>query len=185
MRLHLPSLAHTIRNRNTSNAKAVRALHASNRWAITGTPIQNKLTDLASILEFLRVYPFSDPHVFDAEISKPWQESDEQGVLRLKKLVNFVSLCRSRAVINLPKQIDEIHRLNFSAAERAMYDSARDKTASMLDNAICEEYTQRGLYLNALRWLNTLRYICNHGLVNARQDDSMDACLDDEVPSCT
>lgn len=151
MRLHSLSVAHTIRNQGTTNAKAVCALHASNRWAVSGTPIQNKLTDLASIFEFLRVYPFSDPHIFDVEISKPWQESDQQGVLRLKKLVNSVTLCRSRAAINLPKRVDEIHWLEFSATERTIYNSARDQTASMLDNAICEDYTQRGLYLNALR----------------------------------
>jgi hypothetical protein len=62
-----------------------------------------------------------------------------------------------------------------------MYNSARDQTASMLDNAICEDYTQRGMYLNALRWLNTLRYICNHGLVNTKPEDPKD----NEVPSST
>jgi SWI/SNF-related matrix-associated actin-dependent regulator of chromatin subfamily A3 len=131
------------------------------------------------------VYPFSDPHIFDVEISKPWQESDQQGVLSLKKLVNSVTLCRSRAAINLPKRVDEIHRLEFSAAERTIYNSARDQTALMLENAICEDYTQRGLYLNALRWLNTLRYICNHGVVSMKQKDPKDKCLDDEVPSST
>ncbi|KAJ8067482.1 hypothetical protein OCU04_004826 [Sclerotinia nivalis] len=175
--------AHVIRNRGTSKAKSVCALYASNRWAITGTPIQNKLTDLASIIEFLRVFPFSDPETFNIEISQPLQESDQQGLLRLKKLVNSVSLCRPRAVINLPSRTDEIHRLTFTDAEQDLYNSARASTAGMLENAMSEEFTQKGLYLNALRWLNKLRLICNHGVIAGKQESFDDFNTDGDVPN--
>lgn len=49
--------AHVIRNRSTKKYKAMADLSASIRWCITGTPIQNSLRDLGSLVEFLRV-PF-------------------------------------------------------------------------------------------------------------------------------
>ena len=163
-------LAHKIQNHTTSIAKASCALLATHRWAISGTPIQNRLKDLASIFQFLRIYPFDNLRVFDREIAKPWMRSDRKGFLRLKSLVNSIALCRTKDIIALPSRIDKIHRLEFSVAERARYDSAKARTTRLLDNAIAVDYTKRGTYLNALQWLNALRLICNHGLLYSNRD---------------
>jgi SWI/SNF-related matrix-associated actin-dependent regulator of chromatin subfamily A3 len=167
-----------IQNRKTSIAKACCAVNAVNRWALSGTPIQNRLTNLASIFEFLKVYPFSDPTIFDVEITKPWLCGDQQGVLRLKSLVNYTTLCRTTGVINLPERVDQIHHLEFSAAEQEVYDAAKIRTAGMLDDAILGGSSQRGLYLNALQWLNTLRLICNHGVLESRRTQTQLARAD-------
>ena len=161
--------AQTIQNQRTSVAQASCALHARHRWAVSGTPIQNKLSDLASIFKFLRVYPFGDPRVFDLEISQPWLRADQQGILRLKTLVNFITLCRTKAVVDLPKRFDQVHLLEFSPEENEIYESAKMRTAQLLDNAIAINYTQRGTYLNALKWLNALRLICNHGVMHSKR----------------
>ncbi len=137
---------------------------------MSGTPIQNRLTDLASIFEFLKVYPFSNPKVFDAEISQLWQKSDRDGILRLKRLVNLVTLCRTKAVVDLPRRVDEVHHLDFSPAEHKIYEAAKSRTAQMLDHALSIDYTQRMTYLNALQWLNKLRLICNHGVLHSIRD---------------
>ena len=136
---------------------------------MTGTPIQNKLTDLASVLQFLRVYPFSDPKIFDSEILKPWLRSEKQGFLRLKALVNCVVLCRTKVIIDLPKRSDEIHYLSFSAAENSIYETAKIRTSRLLDTAIATDYARRGTYINALQWLNALRLICNHGILHSKR----------------
>lgn len=72
-------------------------------------------------------------------------------------------------MISLPTHVDQIHRLGFSPAEREMYDAAKARTADMLDDAISSGSTRRGLYLNALQWLNALRLICNHGVLETRR----------------
>ena len=162
-------LAHIIRNRTTSVAEGACAVHATNRWAITGTPIQNKLTDLASIFEFLQVYPFCSALVFKHEILRPWQSSDPKGFMRLNTLIGYIVLCRDKDAIELPPRVDETRRLDFSAAESALYDSTKLRTARLLDVAIAKDFTQRGTYLNALQWLNTLRLICNHGVMHPRR----------------
>jgi len=164
-------VAHTIRNRSTSRAQAAYAVHATHRWAISGTPIQNRLTDFASLIEFLRVHPFSDPKTFDTEIAKPWSRSTEEDLAKLKKLVNYMSLCRPKSVVKLPTREDEIHSLDFTPSERELYENAKQRTKKKLDDALATNPMQSGKYVNALQWLNQLRLICNHGHLQSKKGD--------------
>ena len=52
--------AHQIRNPRSQTAMSVCKLKAAKRWAVTGTPIQNKELDLYSLIRFLRVDPFDE-----------------------------------------------------------------------------------------------------------------------------
>lgn len=164
--------AHTIRNRSTAMARAACTVRATSRWAITGTPIQNRVTDFSSLLEFLKVHPFSDPKIFDAEVARPWLKSAEKDSSRLKMLVRCISLCRSKKVIDLPPRVDLVRYLDFSPSEQSWYDQARKGTIQRLDEALSSNPLKSGQYLNALQWLNELRLICNHGLAQRSRTPS-------------
>ncbi|RFU23988.1 hypothetical protein B7463_g12351, partial [Scytalidium lignicola] len=160
--------AHIIQNPQSQLAQACYALRSTRRWAITGTPIQNKLTDFASIVKFLRVHPYSDQRIFEKEILKPWQNrhgTDTKGFLRLKSLVRAITISRTKAVIQLPSRVDEIHHLNFSPAEREKYEAAKAQSRALFEEAISSGH-QAGKTFNALCLLNILRLICNHGLLD-------------------
>jgi DNA repair protein RAD16 len=51
--------AHRIKSRNTGTAKSAYALSAEMKWCLTGTPLQNRVGDLCSLLRFMRVPPYS------------------------------------------------------------------------------------------------------------------------------
>lgn len=161
------SKAHMVQNSDSQLAQACYALRSTRRWAITGTPIQNKLTDLASIIRFLRVYPYSDKRIFIDNISRPFQNcrtSDAQGFLRIKTLVRAITLSRTKAVIDLPHRADETHHLDSTPAERVKYETEKIRVNGSLEEVIPTE-NPVGRTFNALTLLNRLRSICNHGII--------------------
>ncbi|KAH7343013.1 SNF2 family N-terminal domain-containing protein [Rhexocercosporidium sp. MPI-PUGE-AT-0058] len=159
--------AHIIQNRSAAITKAACAIDAQHRWAVTGTPIQNRLTDLASLFQFLQVYPYSNPLVFDREILRSWQNNDKEGCLRVKTLVNFVTLYRTTAVICLPLRNDLVHYLDFNLAESQLYKNTKIRTEQVVRDAIGNP--KKGVYMNALQWLTKLRLICNHGTMQQQR----------------
>lgn len=165
----LTIIAHTIRNRATSMANACCEVDATCRWAITGTPIQNRITDLGSLLGFLKVYPFSNAKIFDSEIIKPWLKSSAQDISRLKRLIKCTSICRTKSIINLPKREDKIYNLDFSFEEREYYERKKASTIQQLGNALSSCPPKPGQYINALQRLNELRLICNHGTSHSKR----------------
>jgi SWI/SNF-related matrix-associated actin-dependent regulator of chromatin subfamily A3 len=156
--------AHVIQNRQSNLAQACCGIRSIRRWAISGTPIQNKLTDFASIVKFLQVYPYSEDRVFEDDISRPWQNGDPQGFLRLKTLVRSITIGRNKSVVCLPPRIDEIRYLDFTQEEHQKYELAKIQTVAMLEEAISSTNQQKNTF-NALERLNTLRLICSHGLL--------------------
>ncbi|KAH6714003.1 SNF2 family N-terminal domain-containing protein [Leptodontidium sp. MPI-SDFR-AT-0119] len=154
--------AHTIQNSQSHLAQACCALRSDRRWAITGTPIQNKLTDFASIVKFLQVYPYCKQETFEEHISRPWGRGDNQGFLRLKTLVRAITIARTKAVVDLPQRRNFIHHLDFTTAEQQMHEDAKQQTVALLRDAV-SSFNQARTAFNALQRLNTLRLICSHG----------------------
>jgi SWI/SNF-related matrix-associated actin-dependent regulator of chromatin subfamily A3 len=141
---------------------------------MTGTPIQNRVSDFASLLEYLHIHPFSNPKTFDSEIAKPAFREDDPDPTPLRKIVNCISLCRTKAVISLPTRTDELRFLEFSPKEQEYYDIVKQSTIQKMDEALAQNPLAPSQYLNALQWLNELRLICNHGLAHSRKAPDRD-----------
>ncbi|KAI1388866.1 SNF2 family N-terminal domain-containing protein [Hypoxylon trugodes] len=159
--------AHFIRNGNSNMAGAVCALESVSRWAVTGTPIQNRLSDLASLLKFVRVYPYTDPKQFEADISRPWKSGeDEEAVRRLKRLAECLLLRRPKAIINLPPRRDQVYPVEFTPEERLSYERLRQQTIAHIEEALrCGTgMSMSHGYINALQHIESLRLFSNLGL---------------------
>ncbi len=171
-----------IQNMQSQLAQACCSLKSQKRWVVTGTPIQNKLTDLASLMKFLQVYPYSNEHLFDEDISKPWRKGDPIGWLRLKTLIRSIVLSRSRAIMHLSSRRDVLYHLEFSPLEFLHYEAAKKKTVEILRQAISKSNST--YVFNALQLFNVLRLICNHGLLAGKleQGETLSARIDRNEP---
>ena len=145
------------------------SLNAHCRWAVTGTPVQNKLTDLGTLLYFLRIHPFDDPSYFDKEFLRPWRTNLDPSVLdRLRALVRFITLRRSKEVLRLMPRENLVQYLQFSSSEREVYDNVKTRTRDTFPELLGPQAVTKPNYFNVLAWIDNLRKICNHGLIHKR-----------------
>ena len=100
--------AHTIKNKSTKGAQAACALRARYRWALTGTPVQNNLDELQSLIKFLRIEPFDDIAVWKQKIDLPMKQGREALALqRLGALMSVIMLRRTKDVLKKDQQKED------------------------------------------------------------------------------
>ena len=165
--------AHMIREQSTRQSQAICALSAQRRWAVTGTPVQNRLDDLGALIKFLRLKPFSDKGGFSQFILSPFKMADPEILPKLRLLVDTITLRRLKDRIDLPPRHDEIVRLPFSEDEGILYEwFARDSDQKM---KIIAGESKKGLggrtYVHILRAIMRLRLICAHGRELLSEED--------------
>lgn len=154
-------------------AQAALALRAGRRWAVTGTPVQNGLSDMFSLFRFIQVYPYSDRSIFDQHIITPWTTGDrENAIQRLKKLLQYIMLRRPASIISLPDRTDRVISLTFDAQEREKYQQLAQATIHCLDDLLHSNSTPGG-YKNVVTKINALRMACNLGF--QRKNNSQDS----------
>jgi len=127
--------AHTIKNRATLAARAACALDADRRWALTGTPIQNRLTDLYSLLRFLHVEPWGDVSFFNSFLAKPFASQSPRAMEIVQVILSSLLLRREkhtrdrdgRPIVDLPPKVLDTQYLAFSQAEREIYNSVYER----------------------------------------------------------
>lgn len=95
---------------------------------MTGTPLQNRIGDIAALCQFLRLDPYEDRDIFNKDITDPWKCGDhELAVSRLKRLLGFVLLRRNQGTVKLPKRTDLRITLQLSQEERVLYNSVETR----------------------------------------------------------
>ncbi|PHH83049.1 hypothetical protein CDD83_3071 [Cordyceps sp. RAO-2017] len=158
--------AHMIREQSTLQFKAICRLQAERRWAVTGTPVQNRLDDLAALLGFLRLHPFDERLKFNRFIVEPFKACDPEIVPKLRILVDTITLRRLKDRIDLPPREDLVVRLEFSEDERAIYDlfarNAQDRV-KILAGSNVNRALGGNAYIHILKAILRLRLLCAHG----------------------
>lgn len=139
----------------TLRAKAICALRGRLRWIISGTPIQNKWEDLASLLSFLRVYPDQDIR----SIATMLRHGGANPVLR--SILASLCLRRSKLATDLPSRRDTTHKVDFDAEDAYLYNSINLRITGFLEQQANQ--TNLRSYSNILTKINSLRQICNLG----------------------
>ena len=109
--------------------RTVAEIAARSRWCLTGTPVQNRLEDVGSLLAFLRVSPFHSLSTFRKHVSLPFDEGGKRrqlAVQRFKTLLDDSCLRRTKDVLHLPHEQTCTRAIDLSPAERLLYDRTSD-----------------------------------------------------------
>lgn len=166
--------AHMIREPATLQFKSIIRLQADRRWAVTGTPVQNRLEDLASLLAFLRLHPFDQRVNFTRHIVEPFKLCEPEVVPKLRILVSTITLRRLKDKIDLPPREDLLVRLDFSPEELSVYKmferNAKDRV-SVLAGVRNGPALGGNTYIHILKTILRLRLLCAHGKDLLNNDD--------------
>ena len=152
--------AQYIKNPKTKNAKSVKSLTCKHRLALTGTPIENGLSELWSIFDFLLPGYLCSLEYFTHTFGKPIEiEGDEAKQAQLKKMVSPFILRRTKKEVlkDLPDKVEKDLWLDFDKEERKLY---------LANLALVNEELQAQLKMDnvdsilILSMLTKLRQIC-------------------------
>ena len=173
--------AHTIKNRNAKATQACYALRAEYRWCLTGTPMQNNLDELQSLIKFLRIKPYNDLSVWKEQITRPM--SSGRGGVAMKRLQFYLKAFMKRRTKDVLKEEGALNPggkpskdgssngfkitarrvesvlAEFSPEERRFYDRLEQRTDKSLEQMMGGEKMN---YASALVLLLRLRQACNH-----------------------
>ena len=154
--------AQAVKNHLTRAAKAVRQIPALQKLALTGTPVENHLGELWSILDAVNPGLYGSHHQFSERYAKPIQrDGDPEATAALRTLTQPFILRRTKAdktlLPELPDKIEQIAWATLTREQAAMYQAVVDQ---LLADAQAETgMRRRGLVLAAL---TRLKQICNH-----------------------
>jgi len=194
--------AHSIKNRNAKSTKAVCALEAEYRWCLTGTPMQNNLDELQSLIHFLRIKPYNQLDVWRAQITQPMNSG--RGGLAIRRLRAFLSAFMKRRTKDVLKQDGALKNgangavksntgfkivkrtvenveAEFNEREKAFYSRLEARTDKSLSLMMAGSQMS---YASALVLLMRLRQACNHPqLLGADLSKEQDAMAGSQTPS--
>lgn len=154
--------AQNIKNPTTAQTKAILKLRTRHRLALTGTPVENRLTDLWSIFNFLNPGYLGTQARFRHGFELPVQrDHDPVRTSMLKRLVEPFILRRLKSdksiIRDLPKKVEAIQYCNLGKEQAALYETVVREVERNLEDQ--EGIGRQGLMLSTLM---KLKQICNH-----------------------
>ena len=155
--------AQNIKNPETKQAKAARTLEADYRIALTGTPVENNVGDLWSIMEFLNPGFLGSQAGFKRNFFIPIQaERDPEAARKLKEITGPFLLRRlktdSSIISDLPEKMEMKTYCTLTKEQASLYAAVLEDIEEAMEEA--EEGIQRkGIILSAL---SRLKQVCNH-----------------------
>jgi SNF2 family DNA or RNA helicase len=174
--------AHTVKNRNAKTTKACYALKSEYRWCLSGTPMQNNLDELQSLIKFLRIRPYDKLGEWKDHIERPMKNG--QGHIALRRLHSVLrcfmkrrtkDILREDGALNpggAPSAPGEVSSTGFKVTERKIVSIEADFTPAerelyrgleaRADKSIELMMKSKVDYANAFTLLLRLRQACNH-----------------------
>ena len=156
--------AQAIKNQRTQNAVAVKRLVADTRLVLSGTPIENGVADLWSIMDFLMpryLGPYDDFRIrYEEPVAAGGQAAEEaQRRLRAKLHPFLLRRVKRDVAADLPDKIRSVTYCALSPDQRRLYDTLRDDLRAKMRGLVREKGFERSKF-EVLALLMRLRQVC-------------------------
>jgi SNF2 family DNA or RNA helicase len=154
--------AQAVKNSLSRAAKAVRRLEAGHRVALTGTPVENRLAELWSIMDFLNPGLLSSSEVFRTRYAIPVERYGQtEPAERLRAVTRPYVLRRLKTdptiIDDLPEKIEIKQYCQLTTEQASLYQSIVDDMLEKIENT--QGIERRG---NVLAAMAKLKQVCNH-----------------------
>ena len=153
--------AQFIKNQNAQASRSVRIVDSDFRLALTGTPIENHLGELWSILDYLMPGFLYTYNRFQKEYETPVAaDHDKDALTRLRRIVHPFILRRlkSQVLKELPEKLEEVVTIRLEDDQKKLYDASAEELRRMLGKTSQQEF--RSGKLQFLSRLTRLRQLC-------------------------
>ncbi|EAA28265.2 P-loop containing nucleoside triphosphate hydrolase protein [Neurospora crassa] len=132
-----------------------------------GTPIQNKLEDLSSLADFLRLPPYLAKNAFRKHVLEPLSGGGRCNSEPLRAYLRSYCLRRTDKCLDVPPSTSKIIYLALSDQEQWTYDAILSRTKWLLDDIVSGKDTGTLKLYNVLfTAILKMRMMCNHGTLN-------------------
>jgi len=156
--------AQNIKNPHAKQTQAIRRLQPANRVALTGTPVENRLSELWSIMQFLNPGFLGSQSRFRQDFALPIERyQDGMATQRLKGLVGPFILRRLKTdptiIQDLPDKLEMKVYCNLTPEQATLYEAVVKESLERIASADGQGIERRGVVLGALM---RLKQVCNH-----------------------
>ena len=153
--------AQYIKNANTLNSQAVKSIDAEFKVALTGTPIENRLSELWSIFDYLMPGFFYSYQTFKARFENPIvRDNDDLMERELNQMITPFVLRRLKKDVlkDLPDKLEEVYYAQLEGEQKQLYDAEVQKIKLMLTQQTDQEFKENKIAI--LAELTRLRQLC-------------------------
>ncbi|WP_174734300.1 DEAD/DEAH box helicase [Mesobacillus harenae] len=162
--------AQNIKNAETKQSRAVRGLKGKHFVALTGTPMENRLSELWSIFDFINHGYLGSAGRFQKEFILPIEkEGDKARITRLQALVRPFLLRRTKkdeeVALNLPDKLEQKEYCPLTAEQASLYEHLVRDTFADIEKLT--GFQRKGLIL---QMLSRLKQLCNHPALYLKEE---------------
>ena len=172
-----------IKNPSSKISRSVRSLKSKFKLVLSGTPVENSVTDLWSQMSFVNPGLLGSQTFFSDEFATPIdKKQDEEKANKLQSLIKPFILRRTKQQVasELPPKVEQLYYSDMSDEQEKIY----EETKSYYRNELLRVITEQGIgksHIQLLQGLNKLRQIANHPAMVDEEYDSESGKFSDVI----